>query len=577
MLHFQLSIFDFFMLYYSKDMKKIKISMFLPKYFIAGILAGGVIAVFFGRQAINDLRITDSTTTTPGGTPPQALPGHPDSKFGNWLAAQHAIYVDDFEKAVGFMAPLENVKYSAVDSARNLVVFLESGKAPNIAGLKKGNAIVYKIVNATELAKQNKWKQIQKDFKNEKSLNLAPFRIWAAAASGKPSSAVRIIDEYKIGSNGWRDFTKGAVYAATKNPKTAKKYFEKVSPSFLNLGDYHLVMSFYKKFGFDDAARNLRKQWVSSPGGMYMAGLDLGENWGDYDSLQKMLAAGLVQAVSHDGANGYSDIGLLSLRAAFALNGPKDSINYYTGGYFYNAGSDNCKKYWDKLDNNPIYEPFIRMKNVEKADNLRQSIRELDRILKRNPLFMPAIMKSWRQNMQNGRDYDAMRTINRALRHRDLPEDGRAYLLRLRAHVFLLTEEFDNAESDLEIAAKIVPMDAGIMGLQARVWAAQNKNLDEAYRYAISLVKAFPSSVEYWDVLAMVIWAKEGWQAALEILERVGRVAETTSSLFMHLGDLRLRAGFNIGAAQAYRKAIALSDDGLVIREEVEHKLEKMQ
>jgi predicted RNA polymerase sigma factor len=118
-------------------------------------------------------------------------------------------------------------------------------------------------------------------------------------------------------------------------------------------------------------------------------------------------------------------------------------------------------------------------------------------------------------------------------------------------------------------------MDAGTMGLVARAYAAQNKNIDEAYRYAVSLIRAFPANVESWNTLAVVVRAKEGDENALEILERVGRVAEDCSELFLHLGDLRAKAGLNIGAAQAYRKAIALSEDGMVIKKQVERKLKK--
>lgn len=179
--------------------------------------------------------------------------------------------------------------------------------------------------------------------------------------------------------------------------------------------------------------------------------------------------------------------------------------------------------------------------------------------------------------MQNNREFNAIMALNRTLKRPDLPPLGRAYVLRMRAQSFYMTGRLDNAENDLIAASKIAPVDAGIMGLSARVWAAKRTRLDEAYRFAISLVKVFPSKIESWDTLAMVVYAKEGLEPALEILERVGRVAEECSEFFMHLGDLRMEAGSKMGAAAAYRKAIALSGDGLVIRAEVEQKLRKAE
>jgi tetratricopeptide (TPR) repeat protein len=179
--------------------------------------------------------------------------------------------------------------------------------------------------------------------------------------------------------------------------------------------------------------------------------------------------------------------------------------------------------------------------------------------------------------MQNGRENDNFRMLNRALKHDNLPDAGRAYLLKLRGHTHYMFGEFEKAGEDLGKAAALSPMDASIMGLQVRVWVAQKKNLDEAYSYAVSLIKAFPSSVENWSILAMAVRAKEGEGPALEILERVGRVAEECSELFLQLGDLRAREGLAIGAAQAYRKAILLSNDGLVVKDEVEKKLKRLK
>jgi tetratricopeptide (TPR) repeat protein len=345
----------------------------------------------------------------------------------------------------------------------------------------------------------------------------------------------------------------------------------------MNLSDYHLRMSFYKRFGFNNEAEALRAEWIASPGGMFMADLDLEPDWSHYDSFQKMLAASLLQNVAHSGDRGFTDSGLLALRVASALGGHADSINYYTGSHFYAVGSGNYERYWRRLADNKIFRPFIDMKNAQRLQETspRAFRRELDRILRESPLFMPAIVQSWRLDIQLGREHEALRMLGRAMRQPDIPEAGMAYLLKMRGHTYYIFGRLDEADRDLEAAAEIAPMDAGIIGLRARVWATMGENLDEANRFAISLIKVFPGSVQNWNVLAMVVSATEGWEPALQILERVGRVAEESSELFMHLGDLRMRAGNRTGAAEAYRRAIALSDDGQIIRADAERRLRR--
>ena len=507
----------------------------------------------------------------------QPAAGIGPSKFGNWLAAQHAIYIDDFAKARYFLEYLSEVEAEVVVNTRRLVLFLDSGLVEEGRPVTDATNGAHRIINSIKLIRENRWRAAYNIFKNERSQMMSPFRIWSGVATERFTQTLAHIDQFQNVSDSWKNFTKGAVYAATGNPRTARRFFQRVPASFMNLGDYHLVMSFYGRFGFEKEAEELRTQWINSPGGMYMADLDIGADWSKYDSFQKMLAAGLIQNVAHHGERGFTESGLLLLRTASALGGIPESVNYYTGMYFYLAGSPVYRRYWDELSANPIFGPFIKMKEAERASSEREMAAGLKKILRDTPLFMPAILRLWRINMQNGRDFEAMRMIDRALGQDPLPDAGRAYLLRLRAHTLFMSGRLEEAENDLEVAAELTPMDAGIMGLQARVWAAQRTNLDEAYRYAVSLVKAFPSNVENWSILSMVLEVKEGWAEALEILERVGRVAEENSELFLNLGNLRLRAGDRVGAADAYRRAIALSDDGLVVRREVERKLRRVR
>ena len=93
----------------------------------------------------------------------------------------------------------------------------------------------------------------------------------------------------------------------------------------------------------------------------------------------------------------------------------------------------------------------------------------------------------------------------------------------------------------------------------------------------MGLVKRNPSDVFAWDVLGRVVAAREGDDAALELISRVGDVAKECSSLFENLGDLYMRTGNNKMAADAYLRAIELADDGLVVVPRVQQKLRKVK
>jgi len=114
-----------------------------------------------------------------------------------------------------------------------------------------------------------------------------------------------------------------------------------------------------------------------------------------------------------------------------------------------------------------------------------------------------------------------------------------------------------------------------ILSEQVKIWAAQGKNLDDAYQFAMALVKKFPSDLDAWNSLAMVVYKTEGLDAALEILEKVGRVAESNSSLFEHMGDLYIESGDKVRAHESYQKAIELSEDGLVNEAVLQRKIRR--
>ena len=504
-----------------------------------------------------------------------------DTNFGFWLAAQHAVVSDNFGRAAEFLGRIEGDVPEIVGAARGLLLFLDSGNTSDIRAIQGLDRAIFTVINTAVLAKDSKWREANREFQGERTQFWAPLRIWPMVAVGNRRGAIAFIDQMPRATNAWKDFQKGAVNAATGNPRTARRFFQAVPVSFMNLSDYHLVISFYDRFGFKKELEELQALWNQNPGGAYMAGVDFAPDWSKYDTYQKMIAAGLIQKVSHSGDVIMGETGLLALRIAQMLGAESTSaraaIGYYIGMYFYSNGSENYRRYWEPLKDNPIYGPFIRMRMAERLENRGEVTRALVKILREHPLFLPALQSLWRREMAVGRDYEIMRALNRGIAQANEHDLVMAYLLRARAHTHYLMGELDLAEDDLEKAADLAPLDGSIMAMRVRVWAARGENLNEAYRFAISLVRAFPSNVENWGLLAMVVRELEGEEQALELLERVAPVAEESSELFRVLGDLRLAAGNGKHAREAFQRALALSDDGLVIRRDIERRIRRIR
>ena len=105
----------------------------------------------------------------------------------------------------------------------------------------------------------------------------------------------------------------------------------------------------------------------------------------------------------------------------------------------------------------------------------------------------------------------------------------------------------------------------------------QNREIENAYDYAMTLIKKDPTDVFAWDTLAMVVALREGNAAALHILEKIGSAAKTCSSLFEHLGDAYVQAGNIESAKKAYLRALEIPDDGLSIASKIQKKLRKLK
>ncbi len=93
----------------------------------------------------------------------------------------------------------------------------------------------------------------------------------------------------------------------------------------------------------------------------------------------------------------------------------------------------------------------------------------------------------------------------------------------------------------------------------------------------MGLVRQNPTDVVAWDVLGRVVAVRESPAAALELIERVGEVSNSCSSLFEQLGDLYVQAGNIKLARDAYMRAIDLAGDGLSVVPQLEKKIRNLK
>ncbi|MCL2017959.1 MAG: hypothetical protein FWG80_04290 [Alphaproteobacteria bacterium] len=519
-----------------------------------------------------------------------------DTSFGNFLALQHAIYSDDYEAAPKFASKLVDVDVPSVQTNLALSLFLAGKLNESAATLEKEHSITAQIAYAAWLVKKGDWSAVYEKFKGTDSQILAPFRIWSGVATGKVKETLKFIDSLP-GHDSWKDLLRGQVYFETKDMDQARAHFAKVSPDFMNLNDYLYIMSFYVSGGFEEDAALLNLRFTSQPAGLYMLNNPdftgfLVSDESVNTSSRRNLAFGLIQSVSHSPFLSATNISLLLLRTAEAALGEechpvseRDALNYYIGTFFYSNGSERYKEYFNKIGSASPYMPFVLLKKAERLENWKQMRRELERAIAKKPLFIPSIIKLVNLNLQKGKESAALRIVNRALRHLDAAEaklepeaashimQGRAYLLSLRARIYRQSGNLNRAASDITHAGDILPSNPMILSEQAKVWALQNENIDEAYNFALALVKNFPADLDAWNTLAIVVRKNEGLDASLEILERVSRVAETNSYLFKNLGDAYLESGNKARALEAYIRAMELSDDGLVSESVLKRKI----
>lgn len=495
------------------------------------------------------------------------------TQYGAYLAAQHAIYVNDFDSANRFVREFSDVDYESVQNTRILAEFL-GGKIPeNIEKIASDKNPAARIVYDAYLIQNGKWDEVYKRHSNDKSALYAPFRIWSGVAKNRITETLKYIDSLESNSS-WRAFLRGQIYAEQGNTDKAVGAFANINPEFLNINDYLYLMSFYTAHNLDNEAFELRQKFSSTPGGMFMTEYNSIPDWEIYRGYKNALAFNLVQNISHTKIMLFSDLSVLMLRFAQII-GPeslffKNTVDYYIGQFYANSGG-NYAKFFNNIDSD---NPFYLFGQMQIADS-EDSVHKMEKILHQEPLFIPALNKVVARYTAAGDKDSALRTINRAINNKKISDQGRAFLLKRRALVYLLFDDIKHAQQDVRSASKVLNVDGEILAIQARIWVAQGREFENAYEYALAMVKKNPTDIVAWDTLAIVINAREGTDAAFEILERVGASATTCSSLFEHLGDAYLARGDKEMARESYLRAIELANDGLSVIPKIQKKIRK--
>lgn len=496
-----------------------------------------------------------------------------ETDFGSYLAAQHALYINDFESAAKMISAIKTDNKNIVQ-AQNLTDFF-GGKMPkNPETFKDSKDLVERLIYDAYLIQKDDWKSVYKRHNKDSSVLAAPIRIFSGIKTKNPKDTAKFIDSIKADKN-WKSFVRGQVAVLNNDIDLAAKEFAKVHPEFMNVNDYLYLMSFYKENGMTEDMEILRNDFLAKVGGMYMLNYTDIPDWSNFAGYKNNLVFSLVQTVSHTQIMIYTDLSLMFLRFAEIISDGKnmDMINYYLGQYyFHNAGDYETS--FNAIDkSNPLYL-FGKLKVAEKNKDMRA----IEKIVRENPWFVPAVQVAGRNSIKNGDKSHALSIINRALDKADLPVEGKLYFLRQRAYVYAMFGDAERAQEDLDdIRAIDNTLSPDLMSLQARVWAMQGKNLEEAYKYAMTLIKFNTSDIAAWDLLSVIVEKTEGVENALEVLERVGEIAPTTSSVYEHLGDFYSKQGDKARALKSYQRAIDLSDDCFIVVPNVRKKIRKLK
>ena len=534
-------------------MKKTE-SLFIGGFLIAAIIVLGA-GIFGGAKTTNVSRVFDG-------------------KYGSFLAAQHAIYNNDFDAAAKFSAELDSNAGHVVKNVKIMADFL-SGKIPeNASDLAKESGVSARLVYDAYLVGQGDWQKVYSRHKNDDSALVAPLRIFSSVAIDHITEAIKFVNSLQT-NDSWKAFVRGQIYAESGKIEKAAGEFSSVRTDFMNINDYLYIMSFYRHHDMPELADALRDEFTSKPGGVFMLDFDNIPDWSNFSGPQNALAFSLIQNVSHTQVMMFSDLSILLLRFAQVImpeSNNDDAINYYIGQYFFHNNGDYASQF-AKIDKKSPFYLFGVLRLSEGSGD----IRDLERVLRSHPLFVPALNKLVAHHVANGDKRSALKILNRAMKNEKLSDVSHAFLLKSRAAVYFAFDDLTRAQADIYAAADVLTLDAEIAALQAKIWAAQNRELDTAYEYAIGLVQRNPADVCAWEVLGRVVAVREGVDAALDLVERVGEIAQECSVLFETIGDLYVDIGEGALAHDAYMRAIDLSDDGLVVVPKIQRKLRMLK
>ena len=494
------------------------------------------------------------------------------SDYGAFLATQHALYINDFEAASKMMSEVKSDNKS-VKQIKNMAEFF-GGKMPqNAESFKDSKDVVERLIYDAFLIQKDDWKSVYARHNKEVSALAAPIRIFSGIKTKNPKDTAKFIDSMHADDN-WKSFVRGQIAVLNNDIDTAAKEFAKVHPDFMNVNDYLYLMSFYKKNGMTEDMDILRNDFLAKVGSMYILNYDEIPDWSNFDGYKNNLVFSLIQTVSHTQIMIYTDLSLMFLRFAQIISdgANQDSINYYLGQYYYHNSGDYETCFNKISKTSPLYI-FGQLRIAERNND----IKAIEKIVRKNPLFVPGVQIIGRDSVRNGDKSLALSVINKGLRQKGLSVQGKLFFLKQRVYVYLMFGDAKRAQRDLDaiedIDFKITP---DIMLLQSRVWAMQNKNLDKAYDYAMALIKMNTSDASAWDLLSLVVDKKEGTDNALEILERVGEVTPS-SAVYEHLGDFYKKKGDKERAKKSYLRALDLSNDYLIIVPNVQKKIRKLR
>lgn len=496
------------------------------------------------------------------------------TSYGAFLASQHALYINDFDKADELLANVDDSakEYPSVAQIRVLTDFLNGTIPTDIKSLDKQKTVVSRIIGDAYLVQNNDWNEIYKRHKNDTMRLMSPFRIWSGIAINHVTETLKFIDKLETNPS-WQAFLRGQLYAERGKIQKAVDAFAEVKPEFMNINDYLYLMSFYKHNNLTAEANTLRTKFTTKPGSMFMINFTNIPDWSLFTGYKNQLAFNLVQTVAHTQSMARSDLALLLLRFAENVADKNqmqsDAINYHSGLYMV-ANNGNYKKYFTKIGETSPYYPFVNLRIAE----LNKNEIAIRNAIKAQPLFIPAVTQLVSWQTQRGDKAKALQTIDTSLQNSDISTNAKAYLYKMRAETNFIFGDIDAAQKDLSSATILLSKpDPDVFSIQARIWAAKGENLDKAYAYSLTLVQFAPMDSCSWDTLGYVMRAREGVDAALDLMERVGEVANSCSALFEHLGDMYVQVKENKLARDAYLRAIELSDDGLSVKPVLEKKL----